>query len=79
MSVAAVNIISLPPAILSRARSNVQRERYRAWRRHVENFKTATGSRTTLIHVPEHVWRGQFRDDVDPCTALVEQLVAFDD
>lgn len=84
MSAAAVKI---HPAIdlesyrgkFARARTAVQRARYHAWRHQVEKFKTATGARPTLVHVPEDVWRAGFHAEADPCSAVVDQLTAFDD
>lgn len=77
-----MNILSLPPDILTRARINIQRARlaqYRAWRRQVENFKTVCGGRPTLVHVPEEVWRGSFVSDTDAVSAVVTQLEVCDD
>lgn len=79
MSAAAMQVVTLPSAIEARARANVQRERYRAWRRQVENFRTATGARFTLVDVPEEVWRAGFSAEADPCSVVVDQLTAYGD
>lgn len=79
MRAATVKVIHLQPATFARAWTNVQSERYRAWRRSVEGLKTATGARPTLIHVPEDIWRAGFKHQADPCSVVIDQLQAFDD
>lgn len=79
MSATAVNIIDRHRVWFDRARANVQRERYRAWRHQVEGMKTAAGARQVLVHVPEEVWRAGFCGADAAESAVVDQLVAFDD
>lgn len=79
MSAAAVNIIDRHKALIDRARVNVQRERYRMWRKRAEGMKTATGAREVLVHVPEDVWRAGFSAEAAAEAAVVDQLVALDD
>lgn len=74
-----MNVVTLPPALFARARFNVQRERYRAWRHQVEKFQTVAGARATLVHVPEEVWRARFAANDWAFDAVVEQMEAFDD
>lgn len=74
-----MKVLDLHPAFAAKARTQVQRERYRLWRGQVERFQAAFGARQTLVHVPEEVWRGQFAANDDAVSAVVTQLEKFDD
>lgn len=79
MSAAAVNLLDRHKAHIERARTNVRRERYRAWRQRVEGMTTATGARPVLVHVPEEFWRAGFGIGAAPEALVVDMFVAMDD
>lgn len=74
-----MNIIEIHRGHLVKARANIRPHRYREWRGQVELFKSTTGARAVLVHVPEEVWLGSFSAADTAPSAVLDQLEGFED
>lgn len=78
MRAAAMNVVLLPSAEVARlARMQAEQDRL-GWRKQVEDFLTATGSRAMLEHVSEARWAEHYAANEDAYSAVVAELEKVD-